>query len=60
MATPQSDVDDARDKRVRMILSAVDECRRVLIDLTVEDKTIVVERLNAWVELERSTTEPIQ
>jgi hypothetical protein len=39
------------------ILSAVDECRRALIDLTIEDKVIAMERLSAWVELERSTSE---
>jgi len=29
----------------------------VLIDLTIEDKVIAMERLSAWVELERSTSE---
>jgi hypothetical protein len=36
---------------VRAILSAVDECRRALIDLTIADKVIAMERLSAWVEL---------
>jgi hypothetical protein len=49
MTTPQ---DEALDRRVRMILAVVDACRRAMVDLVVEDKAIVVERLNAWVELE--------
>ena len=57
---PQSDVDDALDRRVRAIVEAVDACRHALIDLTITDKVLAVERLNAWVELERSTTEAIQ
>jgi hypothetical protein len=52
--------DAALDRRVRAILEAVDACRRAMVDLVVEDKGIVVERLNAWVELERGTHEPIQ
>ncbi len=49
--TTQSD--EALDKRVRAIVEAVDECRRALIDLVVEDKVVVIERLTAWVEYER-------
>ena len=52
-----AETEDALDKRVRAILSAVDECRRALIDLTTEDKVIATERLSAWVELERGTSE---
>jgi hypothetical protein len=57
MATTTDAQTDALDKRVRAILSAVDECRRALIDLTIEDKVIAMERLSAWVELERGTSE---
>jgi hypothetical protein len=57
MATTTDAEIDALDRRVRAILSAVDQCRRVLIDLTIEDKVIAMERLSAWVELERSTSE---
>lgn len=52
--------DDALDRRVRAIVEAVDACRRALIDLTVEDKLIAVERLRGWVEVERGTHEPMQ
>ena len=52
--------DDALDRRVRAIVEAVDACRRALLDLTVEDKLIAVERLRGWVEVERGTHEPIQ
>ena len=49
------------DRRIRSILSVVDECRRLMVDLLPEDKAIVAERLTAWVELERrSAAEPIQ
>jgi hypothetical protein len=57
---PQSDVDDSLDKRVRAILEAVDACRRAMIDLTLADKDIALERLRGWVEVERGTHEPIQ
>ena len=57
---PQSDVDDALDKRVRAILEAVEACRRALSDLTLTDKDIALERLRGWVEVERGTHEPIQ
>jgi hypothetical protein len=50
----------ALDRRVRAIVEAVDACRRALLDLTVEDKLIAVERLRGWVEVERGTHEPIQ
>jgi hypothetical protein len=49
--------DDALDQRVKTILEAIDACRRALVDLVIEDKLIAVERLNAWVELERGTHE---
>jgi hypothetical protein len=52
--------DAALDRRVRAIVEAVDACRRALLDLTVEDKLIAVERLRGWVEVERGTHEPIQ
>jgi hypothetical protein len=35
-------------------------CRRALVDLTLEDKLIAMERLRGWVEVERGTYEPIQ
>jgi hypothetical protein len=43
----------ALDRRVRSILSVVDECRRLMVDLPIEDKLLAVERLVAWTELER-------
>jgi hypothetical protein len=52
--------DAALDRRVRAIVEAVDACRRVLIDLTLPDKDIALERLRGWVEVERGTHEPIQ
>jgi hypothetical protein len=39
--------DDALDRRVRAIVEAVDACRRALIDLTIEDKLLAVERLGS-------------
>ena len=51
--------DEELDRRVRVILDAVDTCRRALVDLILEDKLIVVDRLQAWVALEqRSAGEP--
>jgi CelD/BcsL family acetyltransferase involved in cellulose biosynthesis len=53
--------DDEIDRQARAIHEVVKACRRALVDLVVEDKAIVVERLTAWVELERrSVEEPIQ
>lgn len=52
--------DDALDRRVRAIVEAVDACRRALIDLTVEDKLLAVERLRGWVALEEATAHPQQ
>jgi hypothetical protein len=45
--------DDALDRRVRAIVEAVDACRRALIDLTIEDKLLAVERLRGWVRVGR-------
>jgi hypothetical protein len=53
--------DAAIDRRLRAILSIIDEARKLMSDLVVEDNLLVVERLTAWVELERrSAAEPIQ
>ena len=46
--------DDALDRRVRAIVEAVDACRRALIDLTIEDKLLAVERLGSrWKRRQR-------
>jgi len=52
--------DDALDRRVRAIVEAVDACRRALIDSTIEDKLLAVERLRGWVALEEATAHPQQ
>ena len=46
---------DALDRRAHEIKNVVDECRRALTDLTVEEKALVLDQLRGWVELERST-----
>ena len=53
-------VGEALDKRVRAILEAIDECRKLTGDLAVEDKLLVVDRLTTWVALEQRPAEEPQ
>jgi hypothetical protein len=57
MTTTQTD--DMLDRQAREIQNVVDQCRRAMTDLTVEEKAVAVDQLRGWVELERSTHEPM-
>ena len=52
--------DAAIDRRLRAILSIIDEARKLMSDLVVEDKLLVVDRLTAWATLEEGTAHPMQ
>jgi hypothetical protein len=46
---------DPLDKQID---DAVEACRKAVIDLTVKEKTVVMERLRGWIELEAASHDP--
>ena len=52
--------DDTLDRAARDIRDAVNACRKVMIDLPLAHKNVVLNELHRWVEAERGTYEPLQ
>jgi hypothetical protein len=52
--------DDALDRKAGQILDVVDQIRRAMIDLTVEQKRLVVIEVDRWVAMEEASHQPQQ
>jgi hypothetical protein len=50
--------DDTLDRDVEAIRDAVDACRKAMIDLPLAHKTVVLNELHRWVELESASHDP--
>ena len=57
MTQPRDSSNDALERQAREIQFVVDACRRAMIDLTIEQKALVMDQLRGWIELERSSHE---
>ncbi len=60
MTVPTTQPPDPLDRRAIEIMNTVDQVRRMLLDMTVEEKRLVMTELDRWISMEEASHVPQQ